>query len=67
LYRLLPGDVGSRRNVRAAKGVNARDPSDRVGQIVQYCANSSGLWIWPDQEKAAGGQAAQQEQRTVAS
>ena len=53
-YRLMPGDVGSRRNVWAAKGVNPRDPSDRVGQILQYCANSSGLWIWSDQEKAAG-------------
>jgi len=53
-YRLMPGDVGSRRNVWAAKGVNPRDSSDRVGQILQYCANSSGLWIWSDQEKAAG-------------
>ena len=53
-YRLMPGDVGTRRNVWAAKGVNPRDPSDRVGQILQYCANSSGLWIWSDQEKAAG-------------
>jgi hypothetical protein len=53
-YRLLPGDVGTRRNVWAAKGVNPRDPSDRVGQILPYCANSSELWIWSNQEKAAG-------------
>lgn len=53
-YRLLPGDVGTRRNVWAAMGVNWRDRSDRVGQILQYCANSSGLWIWSNQEKAAG-------------
>jgi hypothetical protein len=53
-YRLLPGDVGSRRNVWAAMGVTPRDRSDRVGQILQYCANSSGLWIWSNQEKAAG-------------
>ena len=53
-YRLLPGDVGTRRNVWAAMGVNPRDRSDRVGQILQYCANSSGLWIWSTQEKAAG-------------
>ena len=25
-----------------------------VGQILQYCANSSGLWVWSNQEKAAG-------------
>jgi hypothetical protein len=53
-YRLLPDDVGTRRNVWAAMGVNPRDRSDRVGQILQYCANSSGLWIWSEQEKAAG-------------
>ena len=53
-YRLLPGDVGTRRNVWAAMGVNPRDRSDRAGQILQYCANPSGLWIWSDQEKAAG-------------
>ena len=53
-YRLLPGDIGTRRNVWAAMGVNPRDRSDRAGQILQYCANSSGLWIWSDQEKAAG-------------
>ncbi|HWJ53423.1 MAG TPA: DUF2723 domain-containing protein [Propionibacteriaceae bacterium] len=53
-YRLLPGDLGTRRNVWAAKGGNPRDLSDRVGQILQYCANSSGLWIWSIQEKAAG-------------
>jgi hypothetical protein len=35
-------------------GVNPRDRSDRVGQILQYCADSSGLWIWSEQEKAAG-------------
>jgi hypothetical protein len=53
-YRLLPGDVGTRRNVWAAMGVNPRDRSDRAGQILQYCANPSGLWMWSDQEKAAG-------------
>ena len=53
-YRLLPGDVGTRRNVWAAMGVNPRDRSDRAGQILQYCASPSGLWIWSDQEKAAG-------------
>jgi hypothetical protein len=53
-YRLLPGDAGTRRNVWAAMGVNPRDRSDRVGQILQYCADSSGLWIWSEQEKAAG-------------
>jgi hypothetical protein len=53
-YRLLPGDLGTSRNVWAAMGVNPRDRSDRVGQILQYCANSSGQWIWSDQEKAAG-------------
>jgi hypothetical protein len=53
-YRLLPGGVGTRRNVWAAMGVNPRDRSDRAGQILRYCANSSGLWIWSDQEKAAG-------------
>jgi hypothetical protein len=53
-YRLLPGDVGTSRNVWAAMGVNPRDRSDRVGQILQYCANPSGLWIWSNQEKAAG-------------
>jgi len=53
-YRLLPGDLGTRRNVWAAMGVDPRDRSDRAGQILQYCANSSGLWIWSDQEKAAG-------------
>jgi hypothetical protein len=53
-YRLLPGDLGTSRNVWAAMGVNPRDRSDRVGQILQYCANSSGLWIWQTQEKAAG-------------
>jgi hypothetical protein len=53
-YRLLPGEVGTSRNVWAAMGVNPRDRSDRVGQILQYCANSSGLWIWQNQEKAAG-------------
>jgi hypothetical protein len=53
-YRLLPGDPGTSRNVWAAMGVNPRDRSDRVGQILQYCANSSGLWIWSTQEKAAG-------------
>jgi hypothetical protein len=35
-------------------GVNWRDRRDRVGQILQYCANSSGLWAWSNQEKAAG-------------
>jgi hypothetical protein len=53
-YRLLPGDVGTSRNVWAAMGVNPRNRSDRVGQILQYCANSSELWIWSNQEKAAG-------------
>jgi hypothetical protein len=53
-YRLLPGDVGTSRNVWAAMGVNPTDRSDRVGQILQYCANPSGLWIWSNQEKAAG-------------
>jgi hypothetical protein len=53
-YRLLPGEVGTRRNVWAAMGVNPRDRSDRVGQILQYCANPSGLWIWSNQEQAAG-------------
>jgi Protein of unknown function (DUF2723) len=53
-YRLLPGDLGMGRNVWAAMGVNPRDRSDRAGQILQYCANSSGLWIWSSQEKAAG-------------
>ena len=53
-YRLLPGEVGTRRNVWAAMGVNWRDRRDRVGQILQYCANSSGLWAWSNQEKAAG-------------
>jgi hypothetical protein len=53
-YRLLPGDLETSRNVWAAMGVNPRDRSDRVGQILQYCANSSGLWIWSIQEKAAG-------------
>ena len=53
-YRLLPGDVGTSRNVWAAMGVNPRDRTDRVGQILQYCASSSGLWIWSTQEKAAG-------------
>jgi hypothetical protein len=53
-YRLLPGDVGTHRNVWAAMGVNPRDRSDRVGQILQYCGNPSGLWIWSNQEKAAG-------------
>jgi len=53
-YRLLPGHVGTRRNVWAAMGVNPRDRSDRVGQILQYCTNPSGLWIWSIQEKAAG-------------
>jgi hypothetical protein len=53
-YRLLPGALGARRNVWAAMGVNPRNRSDRVGQILQYCANSSGLWSWSDQEKAAG-------------
>jgi Protein of unknown function (DUF2723) len=51
-YRLLPGDLGTRRNVWAAMGVNPRNRSDRVGQILQYCANSSGLWIWAEQERA---------------
>jgi hypothetical protein len=53
-YRLLPRDVGTSRNVWAAMGVNPLDRSDRVGQILQYCATSSGLWIWSTQEKAAG-------------
>jgi hypothetical protein len=53
-YRLLPGDVGTSRNVWAAMGVNPRNRSDRVGQILQYCANSSGLWSWSNQEKAVG-------------
>jgi hypothetical protein len=53
-YRLLPGDMGIRRNVWAAMGVNPRNRSDRAGQILQYCANSAGLWTWSDQEKAAG-------------
>jgi Protein of unknown function (DUF2723) len=53
-YRLLPGELGASRNVWAAMGVNPRDRSDRVGQILQYCANSSGLWSWSTQEKAAG-------------
>jgi hypothetical protein len=53
-YRLLPGDLETSHNVWAAMGVNPRDRSDRVGQILQYCANSSGLWIWSIQEKAAG-------------
>jgi hypothetical protein len=53
-YRLLPGEVGTSRNVWAAMGVNPGDRSDRIGQILQYCANSSGLWIWSNQEKAAG-------------
>jgi len=35
-------------------GVNPLDRTDRVGQIRQYCATSSGLWIWSDQEQAAG-------------
>ena len=34
-------------------GANPIDRSDRVGQILQYCANSSGLWIWSNQEQAA--------------
>jgi hypothetical protein len=53
-YRLLPGEVGTRRNVWAANGTNPRNRSDRAGQILAYCASSSGLWIWSDQEKAAG-------------
>ena len=53
-YRVLPGDLETSRNVWAAMGVNPHDRSDRVGQILQYCATSSGLWIWSDQEKAAG-------------
>jgi hypothetical protein len=40
--------------VWAANGVNPRDRSDRVGQILQYCATSSGLWSWSNQEKAFG-------------
>jgi hypothetical protein len=53
-YRLLPGEVGTSRNLWAAMGVNPRDRSDRVGQILQYCATSSGLWTWSTQEQAAG-------------
>jgi hypothetical protein len=53
-YRLLPGDVETSRNLWAAMGVNPRDRSDRVGQILQYCATSSGLWTWSTQEQAAG-------------
>jgi hypothetical protein len=53
-YRLLPGDLGTHRNVWAANGTNPRNLSDRAGQILQYCASSSGLWVWSDQEKAAG-------------
>jgi hypothetical protein len=51
-YRLLPGNLGPRRNVWSAMGVNPRNRSDRVNQILQYCATSSGLWSWSDQEKA---------------
>ena len=53
-YRLLPGDLGTRRNVWSAMGVNPRNRSDRAGQILQYCATSSGLWSWSTQETAAG-------------
>ena len=53
-YRLLPGDLGTPRNVWSAMGVNPRNRSDRVGQILQYCATSSGLWSWSTQETAAG-------------
>jgi Protein of unknown function (DUF2723) len=53
-YRLLPGDLGPRRNVWSAMGVNPGNRSDRAGQILQYCATSSGLWPWSTQEKAVG-------------
>jgi hypothetical protein len=51
-YRLLPGDLGARRNVWSAMGVNPRNRSDRVGQILQYCGTRSRLWVWSDQEQA---------------
>jgi hypothetical protein len=51
-YRLLPGGLGARRNVWSAMGVNPRNRSDRVGQILQYCGTRSGLWVWSDQEQA---------------
>jgi len=53
-YRLLPGDLRTHRNVWAAMGANPRNRGDRVGQILQYCATSSGLWSWSGQEQAAG-------------
>jgi hypothetical protein len=51
-YRLLPGDVGARSNVWSAMGVNPGNRGDRVGQILQYCGTTSGLWVWSNQERA---------------
>jgi hypothetical protein len=51
-YRLLPDGLGARRNVWAAKGAIYTPVPDRmVYQLRQYCAPSTGPWLWPSQEQ----------------
>lgn len=53
-YRLLPGRVGERRQVWAAKGpVVGALPEHRVVRLRQYCQPGPGPWVWPFQERPA--------------
>lgn len=53
-YRLLPGRVGERRQVWAAKGpVVGPLPEHRVVRLRQYCEPRPDPWVWPFQEQPA--------------
>jgi len=51
-YRLLPGRVGERKQIWAAKGpVVGSLPEHRVVRLRQYCERRPGPWVWPFQER----------------
>lgn len=50
-YRLLPGELGARRDVWAAKGIGS-NWHRKTTQIRAYCIRGSGLWAWAKQELA---------------
>ena len=51
-YRLLPGGLGARRNVWAAKGATYSPVPDQiVHQLREYCASKRDPWVWPVQEQ----------------
>jgi len=54
VYRLLPDDLGLRRQVWAAEGPNhSQHPDQAVFFLHEYCAPQPGPWPWPWHEQLA--------------